>query len=73
MFRLDQRAHRGLGRAVGFGDESGVRFLLLLPASAEQRTDRFTGGIGEAVGEGEIGKRWHGGAFAALHNTVKIA
>ena len=61
---VEQAAHRGFGGAVGLGDGRGVGLGFVDPVRTKERTDRFAGGVGEAVGEGEVRGDRHGFALA---------
>ena len=71
---LEDRADRGLGGAIGLGDGRGVGLRLHREGGAEEGADRGAGGIGEAVGEGDVGVAWavaHAGVIASARADCK--
>jgi hypothetical protein len=60
-FPLQYRADRGLGGAVGLRHRRLVRLDFHVIAGAEEGTNRFSGGIGKAVGESQVVAGRHGG------------
>ena len=53
-FGVQNAAHRGFGGAIGLGYRGRIGLGFMGEGGAEQRADRRAGGVGEAVGEGDI-------------------
>ena len=70
-FAFENRAHRRLGCTVGFGHEALVWFTLLRPFAAKEGPDGFPCGIGETIGEREIGISLHLNPFGSMLGPVK--
>src|SRR5690606_39128554 len=56
----EQPPHCLLGFAIGNGDRRRVAFAFGCDGLAEMRPDRSAGGIGQAMGKGDLGREIHG-------------